>query len=188
MVQLYRGGEKAYMSTRKGEFVTLRQLREEVGNDAARFFYVMRRCEQQLDFDLDLARSESSENPVYYLQYAHARICSVMKQAAERGYDISGAVTDIDLGLLNEPQEQSLLRRLAHYPDLIAEAALAREPHQLTFYLRDVANEFHGYYNALQFLVEDEKLRAARLALIRATRRVLANGFGLLGVSAPEEM
>lgn len=188
MVQLYRGGEKAYMSTRKGEFVTLRQLREEVGNDAARFFYVMRRCEQQLDFDLDLAKSESSENPVYYLQYAHARICSVMRQAAERGYDLSGAVADIDLGLLDEPQEQSLLRRLAHYPDLIAEAALAREPHQLTFYLRDVANEFHGYYNAHQFLVDDEKLRAARLALIRATRQVLANGFGLLGVSAPEEM
>lgn len=188
MVQLYRGGEKAYMSTRKGEFVTLRQLREEVGNDAARFFYVMRRCEQQLDFDLDLAKSESSENPVYYLQYAHARICSVMRQAAERGYDLSGAVADIDLGLLDEPQEQSLLRLLAHYPDLIAGAALAREPHQLTFYLRDVANEFHGYYNAHQFLVEDEKLRAARLALIRATRQVLANGFGLLGVSAPEEM
>lgn len=188
MVQLYRGGKKAYMSTRKGEFVTLRQLRQEVGNDAARFFYVMRRCEQQLDFDLDLAKSESNENPVYYLQYAHARICSVMRQAAERGYAAAGAVADTDLGLLDELQEQSLMRILARYPELVAEAALAREPHQLTFYLRDVANEFHGYYNAHQFLVEDEKLRAARLALIRATRQVLANGLGLLGVSAPEEM
>jgi len=188
MVQLYRGGKKAYMSTRKGEFVTLRQLREEVGNDAARFFYVMRRSEQQLNFDLDLAKSESNENPVYYLQYAHARICSVLRQATERGFAASGAVADIDLSLLEEPQEQSLLRTLARYPDVVADAAMAREPHQVAFYLREVANEFHTYYNAHQFLVADEKLRAGRLALNRATRQVLANGLGQLGVSALEEM
>ncbi|MDX1513047.1 MAG: arginine--tRNA ligase [Gammaproteobacteria bacterium] len=188
MVQLYRGGKKAFMSTRKGEFVTLRQLRQEVGNDAARFFYIMRRCEQQLDFDLDLAKSESSENPVYYLQYAHARICSVLRQAADRGYRADLPADRIDFDLLVENQEQALLKTVTRFPEVVADAALDREPHQVAFYLRDVANEFHAYYNAHQFLVPEEGLRSARLALNRATRQVLANGLALLGVSAPEEM
>ncbi len=188
MVHLYRGGEKAFMSTRKGEFVTLRELRQEVGNDAARFFYIMRRCEQHLDFDLDLAKSQSSENPVYYLQYAHARICSVLHQAAERGFEIDTPVDSVSSALLSEVQEQSLLTTLSRLPEVVEAAALTREPHQLAFYLREVANEFHAYYNAHQFLVNDEALRTARLALNRATRQVLANGLALLGVSAPETM
>lgn len=188
MVHLYRGGEKAFMSTRRGEFVTLRELRSEVGNDAARFFYIMRRCEQHLDFDLDLAKSQSSENPVYYLQYAHARICSVLRQATERGFEIDTVVEKIDGSLLVEEQEQALLVTLSRFPEVVDAAALGREPHQIAFYLRDVANDFHSYYNAHQFLVEDSELRTARLALNRATRQVLANGLALLGVSAPEAM
>ena len=188
MVHLYRGGEKAFMSTRKGEFVTLRELRREVGNDAARFFYIMRRCDQHLDFDLDLAKSQSNDNPVYYLQYAHARICSVLRQATERGYPIDTAAEDVDSALLVEEQEQDLLTTLSRFPEVVEAAALAREPHQLAFYLREVANDFHAYYNAHQFLVADAALRAARLALNRATRQVLANGLALLGVSAPEAM
>ena len=188
MVHLYRGGKKAYMSTRKGEFVTLGQLREEVGNDAARFFYVIRRCEQHLDFDLDLAKSQSNDNPVYYLQYAHARICSVLRQAKERGYRTDRAVEELDVTQLKEPQEQSLMRTLSRFPDIVDAAANAREPHQVAFYLREVANGFHAYYTAHQFLVAEEAVRDARLALNRATRQVLANGLALLGVSAPEAM
>jgi arginyl-tRNA synthetase len=188
MVHLYRGGEKGFMSTRKGEFVTLRELRREVGNDAARFFYVMRRCEQHLDFDLDLAKSQSNDNPVYYLQYAHARICSVLRQATERGYAIDAAADQVDSALLVEAQEQDLLATLSRFPEVVEAAALAREPHQVAFYLRQVANDFHAYYNAHQFLVADEALRSARLGLNRATRQVLANGLALLGVSAPEAM
>ncbi|MEE9547706.1 MAG: arginine--tRNA ligase, partial [Hyphomicrobium sp.] len=188
MVHLYRGGKKAYMSTRKGEFVTLRQLLEEVGSDAARFFYVIRRSEQHLDFDLDLAKSQSNDNPVYYLQYAHARICSVLRQAKERGYRTDSAVDALDVTQLKEPQEQSLMRVLSRFPDTIDAAANAHEPHQVAFYLREVANEFHAYYNAHQFLVPEEPVRNARLALNRATRQVLANGLALLGVSAPEAM
>ncbi len=176
------------MSTRKGEFVTLRELRREVGNDAARFFYVMRRCEQHLDFDLDLAKSQSNDNPVYYLQYAHARICSVLRQATERGYEIDTATSEIQASALVEPQEQALLSTLDRFPEVVDGAAIAREPHQIAFYLREVANEFHAYYNAHQFLVEDVTLRTARLGLNRATRQVLANGLALLGVSAPESM
>ena len=188
MVHLYRGDNKAYMSTRKGEFVTLRQLREEVGNDAARFFYVIRRCEQHLDFDLDLAKSQSNDNPVYYLQYAHARICSVLRQANERGYRTDSSIEELDMTQLKEPQERSLMRTLSRFPDTVDAAANAREPHQIAFYLREVANEFHAYYNAHQFLVSEEPVRNARLALNRATRQVLANGLALLGVSAPEAM
>ena len=188
MVHLYRGGEKAFMSTRKGEFVTLRELRREVGNDAARFFYIMRRCEQHLDFDLDLAKSQSSDNPVYYLQYAHARICSVLRQAGERGHEVETEVDEVALELLTEAQEQDLLTTLSRFPEVVEAAALAREPHQVAFYLRQVANDFHAYYNAHQFLVDDAALRTARLALNRATRQVLANGLKLLGVSAPEAM
>ncbi|NEV60589.1 arginine--tRNA ligase [Thiorhodococcus minor] len=185
---LYRGGEKAQMSTRSGEFVTLRQLRKEVGSDAARFFYVMRRCEQHLDFDLDLAKSQSSDNPVYYVQYAHARVCSVLRQAADRGMVVEPSSGTTHLDRLSEEHEQALLRTLTRYPEVVESAALKEEPHQLTHYLRELANELHTYYNAHQFLVEDTALRDARIKLILAVRQVLRNGLGLLGVSAPESM
>ena len=185
---LYRGGEKAQMSTRSGEFVTLRQLRKEVGSDAARFFYVMRKCEQHLDFDLDLAKSQSNDNPMYYIQYAHARVCSVFRQLADKGMDYDPAKGIASLGRLNEAHEQALITRLSHFPELVETAALSHEPHQIAHYLRELANDFHTYYNAHQFLVADADLRDARLALISAVRQVIANGLALLGVSAPEQM
>ncbi len=185
---LYRGGEKAQMSTRSGEFVSLRQLRQEVGRDAARYFYVMRRCDQHLDFDLDLAKSESSDNPVYYVQYAHARVSSVLRQATERGIALEPSAGTKHLERLTQDHEQALLRTLARYPEVIETAALKAEPHQLTHYLRELANELHAYYNAHQFLVDDADLRDARIKLILAVRQVLRNGLGLLGVSAPESM
>lgn len=185
---LYRGGEKVQMSTRSGEFVTLRELREEVGNDAARFFYVMRKCEQHLDFDLDLAKSQSADNPVYYIQYAHARVCSVMRQLAEKGLERDEARGRANLHRLTEAHEQALMVSLSRYPEVVEAAALSHEPHQIAHYLRELANDFHTYYNAHTFLVDDADLRDARLNLILATRQVLRNGLKLLGVSAPETM
>ena len=185
---LYRGGKKAQMSTRSGEFVTLRELREEVGDDAARFFYVMRKCEQHMDFDMDLAKSQSSDNPVYYIQYAHARVCSVLRQLDEKSIEHDSDNGLANLAVLTESHEQSLLTNLSRYPEMVESAALNHEPHQLAHFLRDLANDFHTYYNAHQFLVDDVALRDARLCLIRAARQVLANGLGLLGVSAPESM
>ncbi|MCM8856762.1 MAG: arginine--tRNA ligase [Candidatus Thiodiazotropha sp.] len=185
---LYRGGEKLQMSTRSGQFVTLRELRKEVGADAARFFYVMRKCEQHMDFDLDLAKSQSSDNPVYYVQYAHARICSVFQQAAEQKIPFENNPSAVDYGRLSESHEQALLTSLAKYPETVESSALSEEPHQLTHYLRELANDFHTYYNTHKFLVEDSALRDARLQLILATRQVLRNGLNLLGVSAPEKM
>ncbi len=185
---LYRGREKVPMSTRAGEFVTLRQLREEVGRDAARFFYVMRKPEQHMDFDLELAVSQSNDNPVYYVQYAHARVCSVFRQLAEKGWQRDVAQGMDALTRLTEPHEQALLATLARYPETVERAALQREPHQLTHYLRELAGEFHTYYNAHTFLVEDAPLRNARLNLIDAVRQTIANGLGLLDVSAPESM
>ena len=176
------------MSTRSGSFVTLRQLRKEVGSDAARFFYALRKCEQHLDFDLDLARSQSNENPMYYVQYAHARICSVLRQGAEKGIDmdVSEGLTNLDH--LTEDHEQALLKDLSRYPEIVENSALNEEPHQLVHYLRELANDLHTYYNAHQFLVDESALRDARLKLILATRQVLRNGLNLLGVSAPESM
>ena len=187
-VTLYRGGEQVQMSTRSGSFVTLRELREEVGNDAARFFYVMRKYDQHIDFDLDLAKSQSNENPVYYVQYAFARICSVFKQLAERHmtYDEANGLSHIDL--LTETHERQLLNTLSRYPDILISAAINYEPHVLTNYVRELAADFHAYYNAQQFLVEEAALRDARLALVSATKQVLLNGFSLLGISAPETM
>jgi arginyl-tRNA synthetase len=184
---LYRGGEKLAMSTRSGEFVTLRELREEVGKDAARFFYVMRKCEQHMDFDLDLAKSQSSDNPVYYVQYAHARVCSVMNQLAERNMPIPSAA-DAELGVLVEEHEKDIMNQLSRYPEVIETAAAHHEPHQVAYYLRELANAFHAYYNSCQFLVDDVQLRNARLVLIQAVRQVLASGLDVLGVSAPESM
>lgn len=185
---LYRGGEKVQMSTRSGSFVTLRELRAEVGNDAARFFYVLRKSEQHMDFDLDLARSQSSENPVYYIQYAHARIHSVMRQMSEKGMVWSQKEGESNLDLLTEPHEKRLMVGISRYPELLEGAALQREPHQLAHYLRELAHELHTYYNAHQFLVDDQALRNARITLILAARQVFVNGLSLLGVSAPEEM
>jgi arginyl-tRNA synthetase len=185
---LYRGGKKAQMSTRSGEFVTLRELREEVGDDAARFFYVMRKCEQHMDFDMDLAKSQSSDNPVYYIQYAYARVCSVMRQLDGKSIEHDSKNGLANLAVLTESHEQDLLTRLSRYPEVVESAALNHEPHQLAHFLRDLANDFHTYYNAHQFLVDDVALRDARLCLISATRQVIANGLGLLGVSAPESM
>ena len=185
---LYRGGEKVQMSTRSGEFVTLRELRQEVGNDACRFFYVMRKCEQHLDFDLDLAKSQSADNPVYYIQYAHARVKSVVRALGEKGLRWDPAEGAAHLQRLTAAHETALLVSLARYPEVIESAAIHHEPHQLAQYLRELAHDFHTYYNAHQFLVDDSVLRNARLNLIQATRQVLANGLGLLGVSAPDSM
>lgn len=185
---LYRGAERLSMSTRSGEFVTLRALREEVGNDAARFFYVMRKPEQHLDFDLELAKSQSADNPVYYIQYAHARICSVMRQLSERGWQHDPALGFETIERLVETHERQLLAQLGRYPELVETAALAHEPHQIGHYLRELANAFHTYYNAHPFLVDDAGLRNARLNLILATRQVLRNGLSMLGVHAPQSM
>ena len=185
---LYRNGERAQMSTRSGDFVTLRELRQEVGNDAARFFYVMRKSEQHLDFDLDLAKSQSKDNPVYYIQYAHARVCSVLRQLHEKGLSRDLERGQAHLALLVEPHEESLLVALSRYPEVVEMAALNHEPHQLAHYLRDLANAFHTYYNEHRVLVNDDALRDARLNLSVATRQVIKNGLSLLGVSAPEVM
>ena len=179
---LYRNGEKVAMGKRSGDFVTLRDLRTEVGNDAARFFYVLRKSDQHLDFDLDLAKSQSNENPVYYIQYAHARVCSVFTQAGAE------AAKDADTGLLANPRELVLMQRLGEFPEIVQAAARDLAPHAVAFYLRDLAADFHSYYNAERILVEDASLSKARLALCAATRQVLASGLALLGVSAPERM
>ena len=185
---LWRDGVRQEMGTRSGNFVTLRELRQEVGRDAARFFYVMRRCEQHMDFDLDLAKSQSADNPVYYCQYAHARVCSVLRQAAEKGIAVEPSPGTTNLERLTEDHEQDLLRTLARYPEVVRGAALTHEPHQVAGYLRELANDLHTYYNAHQFLVGDAQLRDARIKLILAVRQVLRNGLELLGVSAPEAM
>lgn len=185
---LYRGETRVQMSTRSGSFVTLRELRDEVGNDAARFFYVMRKNEQHMDFDLELAKSHSNENPVYYIQYAHARICSVFRQLDEKSLTHAQEQGAAHMDLLSAPQEIALINQLARYPETVLAAAQGFEPHTLANFLRAVANDFHAYYNALAFIVEDVNLRAARLNLILATQIVLRNGLTLLGVSALEKM
>jgi len=185
---LYRGEEKVQMSTRSGEFVTLRQLRNEVGKDACRFFYVMRKSEQHMDFDLKLATSKSNENPVYYVQYAHARVCSVFRQFDEKNRQRNLRLGMENLSLLTEEHESALLLTLAKYPEILERAAVHYEPHQLITYLRELAHQFHSYYNAHQFLVDDEALCNARLNLIAAVRQVLVNAMGLLKIHTPETM
>jgi arginyl-tRNA synthetase len=175
------------MSTRGGEFVTLRELRTEVGTDAARFFYAQRKPDQHLDFDLDLAKSQSNDNPVYYVQYAHARICSVFRQAAQRDIDTSN-LDAANLDLLVEESEKNLAGIVSKFPDIIATAARNREPHHVVYYLREVANRLHTYYNAHNVLGVDDDLRTARLSLLDATRQVIGNGLDVLGVGAPEKM
>lgn len=181
---LYRNGEKASMSTRSGEFVTLRQLRAEVGNDACRFFYVQRKCDQHLDFDLDLAKSKSNENPIYYIQYGYARIASVLRQI-----DTSLNLTQANVSLLTDPNEEALITQIQTYPEVISRSADEFAPHVIAYFLKDVSANFHRYYNAVPFLKEENAdIRLARLALLKAVGQVLNNGLSLLGVSCPEQM
>ncbi|MBK7416798.1 MAG: arginine--tRNA ligase [Dechloromonas sp.] len=181
---LYRNGQKASMSTRSGEFVTLRELRKEVGNDACRFFYALRKSDQHLDFDLDLAKSQTNENPVYYIQYAHARICSVLNQW---NGDME-SLAETDLSPLSNPRELAIANKLAEFRDVIDGAARELAPHLIAFYLKDLAGEFHSYYNAERMLVDDAVLRDARVALAAAVRQTIRNGLAILGVSCPESM
>lgn len=187
-VTLYRSGKKMQMSTRSGEFDTLRQLRAEVGKDAARFFYVSRSNDQHLDFDLDVAKSQSNDNPVFYIQYAHARIASVFRQLVEKGFEWQRDNGLGKLDRLTEPQVRPLMTSLSRYPEVIELAANNRAPQHLVHYLRELANDFHSWYNAEVFLVDDADLRDARLVLCRATQIVIANGLAIIGVSAPESM
>ena len=172
------------MSTRSGEYVTLRELRQEVGNDACRFFYMLRKSDQSLDFDMDLATSQSNDNPVYYVQYAHARICSVLRQWEGD----ASALHKADLALLTHERELSLCAKLNEFPEMIQDAARELAPHSVAFFLRELAAEFHAWYNAERLLVEDEALKQARLALSVAVRQVLRNGLSVLGVSQPATM
>ena len=181
---LYRNGQKASMSTRSGEFVTLRTLRDEVGNDACRFFYVLRKSDQHLDFDLDLAKSQTNENPVYYIQYAHARVCSVLAQWAGDEAEFAQA----DLGRLDNPHELAVAAKLSEFPEVIEAAARDLAPHMVAFYLKDLAAAFHSYYNAERMLVDDPALRLARVTLAAAVRQTIRNGMGMLGVSCPQTM
>ncbi len=187
-VSLFRGAEKIPMGKREAQFVSLRQLREEVGNDACRFFYLMRSHDQPLDFDLELAKSHTNENPVYYIQYAHARVASVMKQLASRGLSFDRDAGLTAAGMLGGAEEQAVLSSLSRYPEIVEQAAVNRAPHTLVHYLRELANVFHTYYNAEVFIVGDTALRNARLALVLGVQQVLRNGLTLLGVSAPESM
>ncbi len=188
MVTVMKGGEEVKISKRAGSYVTLRELIDEAGRDAVRFFLVSRKAEAEFTFDIDLARSQSEENPVYYVQYAHARVASVMRQAGlsvARGMEELGTV---DLAPLASPYEDALLRRLADLPSEFALAARDLAPHLVTFYLKELAAEFHSYYNAERFLVDDLRLRRARLALVAAVGQALRNGLSVLGLSAPEQM
>ncbi len=187
-VNLFRGGEKLPMGKREAQFVTLRELRNEVGNDACRFFYLMRSHDQPLDFDLELAKSRSNENPVYYIQYAHARVASVLKQLAAKGLQLDAAQGLEHAALLQGTHEQAVLKQVTSYPEVLEQAAANRAPHTLVHYLRELANTLHTYYNAEQFIVSEAPLRNARLVLVTAVQQVIRNGLTLLGVSAPESM
>jgi arginyl-tRNA synthetase len=181
---LYRDGQKASMSTRSGEFVTLRTLREDVGNDACRFFYVLRKSDQHLDFDLDLAKSQTNENPVYYIQYAHARACSLFAQWNGE----QAVLGNVNLARLNSPHELAIAARLSEFTEVIESAARELAPHMVAFYLKDLAADFHSYYNAERMLVDDAELRDARMALVAAVRQTIRNGLAILGVSCPQSM
>ena len=188
MVTVMRGGEEVKISKRAGSYLTLRELIDEAGRDAVRFFLVSRKADSEFVFDIDLARSQSEENPVYYVQYAHARVASVLKQAGLARGNAVATLGDADLTPLASDYERALLRRLADFTDELALAARELAPHQLTFYLKDLAQEFHSYYNAERFLVDDARIRHARLALVLAAGQVLRNGLGILGIGAPDEM
>ena len=188
MVLVMRGGEEVKLSKRAGTTLTLRELIDEVGRDAVRFFFLLRKSDSQLTFDIDLARAQSEENPVYYVQYAHARVCSVLEKAGISPDGAADSLRSSDLSPLSSAYENALLRRLADFPDELAVAARELAPHLITFYLKELAAEFHSYYNAEQFLVDDDALRQARLALVVATGQVIRNGLAVLGVNAPARM
>ncbi len=188
MVTVMRGGEEVKISKRAGDYVTIRELVDEAGRDAVRYFLVLRKADTEFVFDIDLARSQSDENPVYYVQYAHARMCSVLRQAGMAPAEAIDALAGADTARLTSPFEDALLRRLADFPGELAIAARDAAPHQLTSYLKELAREFHSYYNAERFLVDDEALKRARLALVVATGQVLKNGLAVLGISAPLQM
>ena len=181
---LLRAGRKVTMSTRSGEFITLRELMDEVTTEAARFFYINRKADQHLDFDLDLAKDQSKDNPLYYIQYAHARICSVLKKSNAQIMDLERA----DLTLLDTEKEIEIQKTLNQYPTLIERAAKSSEPHLLCYYLKDLSGLFHSYYNSEKFIIEDKKLMASRLFLLKGVKQVLVNGLSILGIKAPEEM
>ena len=187
LVNLLRAGEPVAMSTRSGEFVTLREVLDEVGRDAARYNFLMRRADSHLDFDLDVAKRQSNENPVYYVQYAHARICSILRMAAERGVKMPDPLKT-DTTLLSEPEEKAFIRMMARYPEMLEGAVLSLEVHRVTFYLNELAALLHSYYNKYKVITDDAALSAARLALMQAVRVVLANALSILGVDAPEKM
>jgi len=187
LVNLLREGKPVAMSTRSGEFVTLREVVDEVGKDAARYNFLMRRSDSHLDFDLELAKKQSSENPVYYVQYAHARICSILRIAAERGHAVP-AFAGADLSLLQLPEEIELVKGITRFPEVLEGAARTLEPHRLTFYLNDLAALFHSYYNKNKVISEDGALTGARLFLSRSVLTILKNALKILGVSAPEKM
>ena len=188
MVLVMRGGEEVKLSKRAGTTLTLRELIDEVGRDAVRFFFLLRKSDSQLTFDIDLARAQSEENPVYYVQYAHARVCSVLEKAGISPEGAADSLRNVDLSPLSSAYESALLRRLADFTDELAMATRELAPHLITFYLKELAAEFHSYYNAEQFLVDDDALRQARLALVVATGQVVRNGLAVLGVSAPVRM
>jgi arginyl-tRNA synthetase len=188
MVKVMRSGEEVKISKRAGAYVTVRDLIDWVGRDAVRFFLVSRKADSEFVFDIDLALAQTEENPVFYVQYAHARVCSVFRQLQEKGLVHDEQIGEANVSKLIEPHEKALIRRLTTYPELLESAAQGNEPHQLAHYLRELAGDFHTYYNAQKFIVDDVMLRNARLNLIAATRQVLANGLKLLGVSAPERM
>jgi arginyl-tRNA synthetase len=185
---LYRDGQKVPMSTRSGEYVTLRTLREEVGNDACRFFYILRKSDQHLDFDLDLAKSQTNENPVYYIQYAHARVCSVLMQWDGQWDDNMETLAKADLGRLDNPHELAIAAKLGEFPEVVETAAADLAPHLIAFYLKDLAAGFHSYYNAERMLVDDAALKDARVALAAAVRQVIRNGMAIIGVACPQSM
>jgi len=185
---LYRGTERVQMSTRSGSFVTLRDLRQEVGKDACRFFYVTRKADNHMDFDLELAKSQSKDNPVYYIQYAHARICSVLEKLESSEWQLDTAVGLATLSSSDDDAEKSILNQLSKYPETLNNAANNYEPHLVANYLKELAGDFHTYYNSNKMLIEDVDLRNARLTLSSAVKQVLANGLSLLGVDAPQRM
>ena len=188
MVTVMRGGEEVKLSKRAGSYVTLRDLIDEVGRDATRYFLAARKADSQLTFDIDLARSQSSDNPVYYIQYAHARVCSIFRKLAEAGHSWSEEQGLAALSALTLDSEKDLIVKLGRFPEVVRNAANNREPHQVANYLKDLASDFHTYYNSEKTLVDDVELRNGRLALAEAVRQVIANGLDLLGVSAPQEM
>jgi arginyl-tRNA synthetase len=184
MVTVMRGGEEVKLSKRAGSYVTLRDLIEEVGCDATRYFLAARRADSQLVFDIDLARAQTNDNPVYYIQYAHARICSVLSQ----WNGDKASLHNVDLSPLSNSHETALMQRLSEYPEIVANAATELAPHTIANYLKELASDLHSYYNEYKFLIDDEAVKLARLSLVSATQQVLQNGLDLLGVSAPEKM